>query len=86
MSKLIVCETMGGAINTCPLCGNKFFISNTEIAALLGSRGGLKRKQNLTPVERSRQASKASRIRWDKVAKITTDALAKKVVKTLMEE
>ena len=56
-----------GIIVHCPECGKTFDVPINTIASELGSLGGLKRKQNMTQVERSRQASQASRARWDKL-------------------
>jgi len=69
MNKLTVRKGQKGIIVHCPECKHIFTLPINTIASELGSLGGLKRKQNLTQEERTRQASKASRARWDKEKK-----------------
>jgi len=88
MNKLTVRKGQKGIIVHCPKCGHIFDVSINKIASELGSLGGLKRSQNMTQAERSRQASKASRARWDKekktVADMTTELVDKEIAKRVL--
>ena len=76
--KLNVSNHQKGIIVSCPKCGHVFDISISKIASELGSLGGLQRRANLSQEERSLQATKASKARWDKLKVNKTNANTKK--------
>jgi len=69
MNKLIVRKGQKGIIVHCPKCKHIFTLPINTIASELGSLGGLKRSANLSPEERTRQATKAGKLRWSKRGK-----------------